>query len=118
MFKYLMKKYKLFRLGLRAVETKSWFIVWNKKTGTPVKYSLPFVSEMHKDFDDAIFHEWLSSLNVNNYRKSFMTEENVDNYNKERLQHLKNKIKVVDEEIEKNKDKTVNFPKDAKYHID
>ena len=39
----LRDRIKLLRHGLKAVETKNWFIVWDKITGIPVNYHLPFI---------------------------------------------------------------------------
>lgn len=108
----LKDRIKLFKHGLKAVETKDWCIIWNKKTGEPVYWSLPFLTKV----DNATFLDRLSKVNVNDYRRPFMTEEEVKAFNDKRKQHLKDRIKKVDEEIEKNKDKPVNFPKDAEYH--
>ena len=102
---------KLFRHGLKIAQSKDWFIVWDKKTGIPVNYSLPFVTELNKDYKNTIFHDWLDSVKVSDYRRPFMTEEEVKAFNEETKQHLKEKLKKVNEEIQKNKDKPVNFPK-------
>lgn len=100
----LRDRIKLLRHGLKAVETKDWFIVWNKKTGVPVHWSLPFLDN---EVDNATFMDRLSTVNINDYRRPFMTEEEVKTFNDERLQHLKDKIKKLDEEIEKIKDNEV-----------
>lgn len=107
----LKDRIKLFRLGLKIAQSKNWFIVWDKKTGIPVNYSLPFVTEMNKDYENTIFHDWLDSVKVNDYRRPFMTEEEVKAFNEETKQHLKDRLKVIDEKIKLNKDKSVNFPK-------
>ena len=72
------------------------------------------LSDIAIPFDEAA-KTFIDNLNVYDYRRPFMTEEEVKAFNDERKQHLKDKIKEVDEEIEKNKYKPVNFPKDVKY---
>lgn len=40
-----------------------------------------------------------------------MAEEEIKAFNEETKQHLKDRLKVIDEKIKLNKDKSVNFPK-------